>query len=92
MPRKKTAKVEEELVTASVRIANKVFTAQGETPYKAIENLNVGASRGMGVLSLTKNGVTQTRILPIGRTAKLFSMSRLMREVGLKQVSSLFAF
>src|SRR3990167_9952058 len=88
---KKADKMIDSLYTATLKIFGKKYSASGSTKIEAIANLNVtNVAKGMSVLTLSKGKVSKDRLLPPRLTARLFASSRLMKEVAVKQVSSLF--
>lgn len=76
--------------SATIKIMGKPFSSKGETVQDALKNLNVGVAKGVSILTITKGDVSRTKTLTPPQTFRLFSASRIMREVGLKQVSNLF--
>ena len=76
---------------ASIKVLGKAYEAFGQDKSQAIENLNVGkVARGMSVLVLSKGDVSSSKILPSQQTMRLFSSSKLVRQIALKQISLRF--
>ena len=83
----KTKKSLEGNYIASIKILGKVYKSTGATIKEAIENLQVGkVAKGVSVLTLERNGNMCSKVLPHSQTFRLFGTSRLIREVGVKQV------
>lgn len=84
-------KVVVEPYTASVKILGRVYTATGTTAKDAFLNLKPnGVARGMGILTLSKDGVSREKILPSVQISRMFSPSPLVREIALKNVGLRF--
>lgn len=78
--------------TASIKILGKKYQATGSTAGEAIENLKVGkVAKGMSILELSRDGSSHSKILPHMQTIRLFSPSKLMRSIALKNVSLMFS-
>lgn len=72
---------------ASIKILGKHFNSTGSTVREAIENLKPeGKCAGMSIL--TVNG--KDRVIGGMQTVRLFSASKLMREIALKNISLMF--
>lgn len=79
--------------TASIKLFGKVYTATGSSVGEAISKLEVGkVAKGASVLTITKGDISRSKILNAAQVMRLFSLSRLMHEVALKNVSMLFDF
>jgi hypothetical protein len=77
--------------TASIKILGKVYKADGATVKEAIENLKVGkVAKGVSLLTVTKGKISKDKVLPAPQTFRLFSPSKLMRELAIKNVSLMF--
>ena len=88
---KKVKSVAVEPYNASIKIFGKIYTATGSTAKEAIENLKPeGVPKGMSILTISKGDVKKERILNTVQTYRLFTCSRMMREIGLKNVSIFF--
>lgn len=87
-PRKRSVKKAE--YTATIKAFNRFFTATGSTAREAVENLNVPNAKGVSVLTVSKGEVKRDKILSHSMTFKLFSQSRLMREIVLKNIGAYF--
>lgn len=76
---------------ASIKILGRNYQAQGATAKEAIEKLNVGkVAKGMSILTVTKGEKSCEKVLNHNQTFRLFSLSRMMREVAIKNVSMMF--
>ena len=76
---------------ASIKVLGKSYEAQGESKSQAIENLKVGGvARGMSILVLSKGNESKSKVLPSTQTSRLFSPSKLVREIALKNVALRF--
>lgn len=96
MPKKatktKVAKPIESQYSVEIKIMGKPFKSQGPTLKEAIDNLKVGNAKGVSLLTVSKGETVRTKVLSPILTFKLFSSSRIVREVSYKQVSQLFNF
>ncbi len=92
MSRKGAKKVESKPVyKATIKIFGREYKAEGATVSEALGGLKVGgASKGLGIITISKGDVSIDKVLPPRRTFQLFSASKLMREVAIKNVSLLF--
>lgn len=90
---KKTTKKTEKLdYTASIKLFGRTYTGKGASVTGAIEAIKMeGFAKGSGLLSVSKGELRQDRVLTAPQVFRLFSASRLMREVTIKQVSMRFA-
>ncbi len=79
--------------TAFVKIFGKIYTAQGGTAKEAISNLDIGkVAKGAAVMTVSKGERTYSKILNGPQMMRLFSPSRIMKEVAMKNVSMIFDF
>lgn len=77
--------------TASLKSFGRIHKGEGETIQEAIQSLNMGHFvKGVSVLTISKDGVSKDKILTAPQTYRLFSVSRLMKEIALKQISLMF--
>jgi len=89
--RKAAPKLKGAPYSASLKIFGKVYTAKGSSVSEAISNLKPeGTARGTSVLTVQCGQQKRDRILPPNATFRLFSASKLMRDVALKNTSLLF--
>jgi len=92
--KKKIKKVKEVVVepyNASIKVLGKVYKSTGNTAKEAIENLKpIGKAAGMSVLTISRGDVKKDKILTSMQTFRLFSLSKLMREIALKNTSLMF--
>ncbi len=78
--------------TASIKIFGRVYTSIGFTVKEAIENMKVGTKvGGVCVMTVTKGDVKKEKILNAGQLFRLFTASRIMHEIAIKNVCSLFS-
>lgn len=79
------------LYTASIKNLGQTYRATGATAKEAIANLKPsGNPKGMSILTVTLGKVSKDKVLNHAQTFRLFSASRLMREVSLKSVGLIF--
>ena len=91
MKTKKVKKTTVKPYLASIKILGKVYNSTGSTALEAIENLKPdGKCAGTSILSVSKGDVKRDKIIPAFQTFRIFSKSKMMRELGLRGVSSLF--
>ena len=79
---------------ATIKVLGQFYKAEGKTVNEAIGNLKVPMPRGTSILTLEKTENKEVKKLEkiFGNllTARLFSKSPTMREIGLKHASTLF--
>jgi len=79
------------LYTATIRLFGKTYRGEGSSVLEALRSLNPPAAmKTVSVLTVSKGNVSKDRVLPPNATVRLFSPSRLMRDVALKNTSLLF--
>jgi len=77
--------------SASIKIFGVTYTSTGSTPKECIENLKVGTKvGGICILTMTHGDKKREKMLNAQTLYRLFSASRIMREMGLKNVNLLF--
>ena len=77
--------------SASIKILGRVYNSTGESVKEAIENLKPeGKCAGTSVLSITKGEVKKDRILTSMQTFRMFSLSPMMKQIAIKNVSLMF--
>ena len=86
----KEKKKAKDIYTAVLTVLGKTYRASGDTVPEAITKLTPSNPKGRCILSVEHGNKKRERILPHLMSFKLFSSSRMMREIALKQVSSLF--
>lgn len=74
----------------SIKIAGRVYTAEGVDAKEAISKLDPLNKKGMAVLTVEQNGKSREVIIPASQTFKIFNGGRLMKEVALKNISMRF--
>ena len=76
---------------ATMKVLGKTYRGTGSTVSEAISNIkDFGNVKGKIILTLEHNGQTKERVLMPTIGFRLFSASRMIKEIALKQVSSLF--
>lgn len=77
---------------ASIKVLGKIYTSEGGTGPEALSSLKVGnVAKGMSILTLSNGTLTKEKVLPSNATSRLFSPSRLTREIALKNITILFS-
>ena len=77
--------------TASIKIFGKEYKATGGTVAEAIAGLSpVGFTKTKSILTISNGKESKDRFLPPLATYRLFSQSKLMREVAIKNISLMF--
>ena len=79
-----------QIYTATASIMCKNYTAKGKTILEAIRNVAVENIKGKCILTIEHGDAKKERILQPNMSFRLFSSSRLMKEIASKQVSILF--
>lgn len=78
--------------TASIKIFGRTYTSTGATVKEAIENMKtVGKVGGVCVMTVSKGDVKREKILNAGQLFRLFSASRVLHEIAIKNVCSMFS-
>lgn len=78
--------------TANIKVVGQNYTAKGKTAREAIENLKVKNAKGTSILSVSKGDIKKDKVIPAILTFRLFSESKLMREIALKNTVMFFDF
>ena len=78
------------MITATLKIFGKTFTAKGETVLEALEKLKPGLARGVSILTVESNGKKKERVLNSIATARLFNTQGIAHDVILKRTSLQF--
>lgn len=76
---------------ATAYIMGKRYQAKGKTASEAISKLDVGNCKGKCVLSVENGDKKRERVLMPSMSFRLFSLSKMMREIALKQIGGLFS-
>ena len=94
---KKTAKkavakksVSKPQYTALAIVMGRKYTAKGTTVPDTLAKLDIKNCKGKCILSVSDGKTTRERVLMPAQSFRLFSLSKMMREIALKQVSHLF--
>lgn len=90
MGRPKKIKTEQLAYHATVKVLGKLYMAEGSTALEAIANLKPLGAKGASLLTVTHGDAKREKIFSHPMTFKLFSASRMMREVALKNIKILF--
>lgn len=89
-PAAKTAKKPD--YAATLIVAGKRYTATGASVAAAIDALKPErGARGKAILAVSRDGVTREKVLPPFAVARLFTLSPTMRELQLRNLTTLFA-
>lgn len=75
---------------ATIEVLGKIYTAEGDNVHHALYNLNVPLGRGKSILTIEHGDEKKERVLGNVVTGRLFSKSPTVRQINLKQVSSMF--
>lgn len=86
----KTRKGDLGLYKATIRVFGKEYMASGDSVRDAITKLEPGKGGGTSVLTIEKDGVSREKIIGGRQTARLFNTRGLVRDILLKQISSMF--
>jgi len=76
--------------TANAIVMGKKYQSKGATVSEAISGLEIKNCKGKLILSVTDGTTTRERVMMPNVAFRLFSASRMMREIALKQTSQLF--
>lgn len=75
----------------TIKVLGRNYTAEGNTLDAALLKLKVPiGGKGMSVVTVQKGKEGKDRVLTSIQTARLFSPSKIIRQVALKHVSELF--
>ncbi len=74
----------------SIKIFGRVYTSTGETLIEALDNLKPGKVGGVCVMTVTHGDKKREKILNAGQLFRLFTGSRIMHEMAMKNVLNLF--
>ena len=74
-----------------LKVLNTVYESVGDTVIEALNALKLkGMVRTVGILTVTKGKESREKILAPRILARLYTESRLMKEVAIKNISNLF--
>ena len=76
--------------TANAIVMGKKYQSKGKTVSEAIGGLEIKNCKGKLILSVTDGTTTRERVMMPNIAFRLFSASRMMRDIALKSVSQLF--
>lgn len=76
--------------TVYLKNLGQLHEAQGESVAEALTKLAVKNPKGMSILTLSRDGLEQQRIINNTQTQRLFSPNRITREVAIKNISIRF--
>ena len=85
---KKTTK--KPIYQATLKILRETFTSKGETPLQAVLNLNPGNCKGRSFLKIEGPDLTIEKMISPRLIFQIFNGSRTMREIGIKNLNTLF--
>lgn len=89
--KKVTKKVAEPAYTVTLSMFGRKHTSQGATVTEALNNLQAqGLAKSKVILSVSDGKVTKDRVLMPFLVNKLLTLSPSMKQVAVKQISSLF--
>lgn len=77
-------------INATFKTRGRTYTAVGTSVPEAIGAIAFRNGKGMGVLTVARGDKSKTKILSAPQVYRLFSLSRLTREVALKETAALF--
>src|SRR3972149_6251432 len=73
------------------KVFGKIYTSTGHTLKEAVEALDYkGKVAGVTIFSVSHNGITKERVMNSIIANRLFTQSRLMREIAVKNILTLF--
>lgn len=76
---------------ATIKVMGQTYEAKGASAMDAVSNLKpIGTPRGVSLLMIAKDDTSRSKVLNGAFTFRLFSTSLLMRELALKQLSTMF--
>lgn len=91
MSKTKTKKPVVERYSASIKVLGKTYTSEGDSVLDALTRLEgPKVARGVSLLLVSKGSSSKGRILSSISVSRLFSPSKLTREMALKNTSLLF--
>ena len=76
--------------TANAIVMGKKYQSKGKTVSEAIGRLEIKNCKGKLILSVSDGTTTRERVMMPNTAFRLFSASRMMKEIALKQTSQLF--
>lgn len=77
---------------ATLKVAAQTYTSRGDSPIDAISKLSVSNVKGKGILVVENSKNRKERILTPFLLSRVFSQSKLTRQVALKNLAILFNF
>lgn len=92
MKKKIPAKIQKDMYTASMKLMGVYHVGKGKTLQEAIENIPImRPPKTLGILTVSKGSIERIKIMPAMQVFKLFSPSRIMHEVALKNICGAFS-
>lgn len=76
--------------TATIKVFGKYYSASGASVKEAIESLKVGKVGGVCVMTVTHGENKKEKILNAGQLFRLFTGSRIIHEMAIKNVINIF--
>ena len=89
---RKDKEVKEAQYTASLNVLGRDYKATGVSVVDAVSKLEPTNCKGKGILTVSNGEITKEKVIMPFQLFRWFNGSRLMREVGLKNISILFDF
>lgn len=90
MAKRKVGAKAETPYNLTVKILGKFFTSTGATLVDAVNNLEIRNAKGMSVWKVEHNGKVVEKILGGPLTFRLFNSAGMVREIVLKNFTTLF--
>jgi len=80
--------------TASMNftLLHEIYTAKGKTAREAIENLKAKNTKGHSILTVSKGKESKEKVISAPLSFRMFSENKLVRELSLKHICTLFNF
>lgn len=89
---KKKATKNDSVYKVSLNVLGKKHVSEGGTLTEAFSKIVPGNCKGKGILTVEHEGIKRERIVMPRLLFQIFNGSRLMKEIGLKNVGLLFDF
>lgn len=76
---------------SQIKVFGKIYKASGASIKESIENLKIeGKAGGASVITISKGELKREKILSAMQVFRLFTASRIMKEVAMKNILALF--
>ena len=76
---------------ATIKVLGKTYKATGSSVTEALSNLKPINPKTVSVLTISNGEISKEKILNMIQTFRLFCKNRIMHEMALKNISSLFS-